>query len=431
MTQRASAYQSHQSPKIRSRDAMPPPSLPAQVPRTPQTAFNAQNGRTINSPIPEFLPTVNVSRKSILNPNAPSFYSPGHSPICSGTDAPFYLTQTHHGSLFATGRRHYFSPHASADRMNPPQMLPQGFRQQPYLTPLHQDQYGEHSFPQGKQGPNETISSPLDRVRIGSYFNPYGQNLMDFRELDVTCVGMSSSSDTIAKADPIVRQAESNRGFPKDHPNRNPCYRIGDHPEIPSRTGNINGGVFGTIGSERRLRSRNNRTDINDGELDQNITHTSSLINSTFNTTPTRVSLPPRGPSSIGTPRLRIGMSANARSSSNMFVPPTPTGFRPHREPLDNMAISNPYVASPYFSHQKLPLPPQSSSPLVDPAKSPGQARTFVETPFRIDQRLQTGSNRPVHEFLGGRSRVRAISPVHGAGRGDRFYASSMRRARR
>lgn len=430
MTQRAPAYQSHQSPKIRSRDAMPPPSLPGRLLRTSQAAFNAQNGRTINSPIPEFLPPVNVSRKSILNPNAPNFYSSGHSPICSGTDAPFYLTQNHHGSLFATGRRHRFSPHASADRVNPPQMLPQGFREQPYLTPLHQDQYGVQSFPQGKQGSNETISSQLDRIRIGSYVNPYGQNLMDSRELDVTCAGMNGFSDTIAKADPIVRQAESNRGFPKDRPNRNPCYRNGDHREIPSRTGNISRGVFSTIGSER-LGSRNNRTDINDGELDQNMTQTSSLINSIFKTTPTRVSLPPRGPSSIGTPRLRIGMSANARSSRNIFIPPTPTRFRPHREPLNNMATSNPYVSSPYFSHQNLPLPPQNSSPLADPSKSPGQTRTFVEAPFRIDQRLQIGRNRTVHEYLKGRSSVWASSPVHRAGREDRSYASSMRRARR
>lgn len=430
VVQQVPAYQYHQSPMIRSRDAMPPPSLPARIPRTSKTAFNAQNGRAINSPIP--LPPVNISPTSIFNPNTSNFFSPSYSPIRLGKNAPFDLTQNHRGSLFTTGRQHHFSPQVSADQMISAQMLPQGFGQQPDLTRIHQDQNAVHSFPQGGQGHpllNETIS-PLNRIRGGSYINPCGQNLVRSREVEETCAEINISLDTISGADSLVRHADSNGGFPKGHSNTHPYYRNGDHPEI-SRIGNVNGAFFDAIGSERGLRPRNSRTGINDGELDQNITHASSLINSTLRATPNRVSLPPRGPSSLGTPRLRTGMSANARSSSNIFIPPMPTAFRPHREPLDNMAMGNPDVASPYFSYQGLPLHPQSPPPFVDPSKSLVQARTFVKAPLRIDQRSQAGSNRPAHESLGGRSRFLAGSPADGAGRGDRSSAAGMRRARR
>lgn len=430
MAQRVSAYQYHQSPIIRSREAMPPPSLPLRVPRTPKTGFDVQNGRTMDSPLPRFLPSTNVSRKSVFSPNAPNFYSSSYSPICSGKNAPFYLTPNHHESLFAKGRQHHFSPQVSADQTISAAVLPQGFGKQPYLTPLRHDQNGVRSFPRGKQGHpllNETIS-PLECTRVGSYVNPYRQNLVDSRELDVTRAEINSSSDTIAGTDPLVRQADSNGGFSKDPTNTNPYYRHGGDPKIPFSTGNMNGGFFSATGLERRLGSRNDRMNINDGELDQNIAHSSSLINSTFKATPTRVSLPPRGSYSIGTPRLRTGMSANARSSSSILIPPTPAAFRPHREPLDKTARSNSYVASPYFSHQSLLRPPQSSPPLVDTSESSGQARTFVEAPFRIDQRSQAGRNPPMYEHLGGRSGFQADPPAHGTGRGDR---TSMRRARR
>lgn len=430
VVQQVPAYQYHQSPMIRSRDAMPPPSLPARVPRTPKKASNAQNGRAINIPIP--LPPVNISRTSIFNPTTSNLFSPSYSHIRPGKVGPFDPTQNHRGSLSTTGRQHHFSPQVSADQMITAQMLPQGFGQQLDFTPIHHDQNGVHSFPQGGQGHpllNETMS-PLNRTRFGSHINPCGQNLVGSREVDGTCAEIKSSPDTISGADPSVRHADSNGSFPKGHGNTHPYHRNGDHPEI-SRIGNVNGAFLDAIGSERRLRLRKNRTGINDGELDQNTTHASSLINSTFTATPTRVSLPPRGPSSVGTPRLRTGMSANARSSSNIFIPPMPTAFRPHREPLDNMAMGNPYVASPYFSYQSLPLPPQSSPPFVDPSKSLVQARTFVEAPFRIDQRSQAGSNRPAHESLGGRSGFLAGSPADGAGREDRSSAAGIRRARR
>lgn len=431
--QRVPTYQYHQSPTIRSRDAMPPPSLPARLSTTPKAAFNAHNGRTISSPVPTFLPYMDVNRRSMVNPNASNFYRLSYSPICSSTKTPFCLTQNHHGSVLATERQQLYPPQVSADQMTPSMMLPQGFGQQPYLTSFHQDQDGVHNIPQESQGHpllNETVS-PRTRIRVGSYINTYGQNSVDSRELDIARAEFNSSSDTIAGADPVVHQGDGNRGFSKDRTYTLPYYRNLNYQENPSYTGNINEGLSSVIGSERKQGSRNNCTGINDGELDQNITHTSSFTSSTFKTTPTRVSLPPRCPPSIGigTPRLRTGMSANARSSCNAFIPLTRTTFRPHREPLDNTAMSNRYVASPYFSPQNLPRPPQSSPLLVDPSKSSSQARTVFGAPFRIDQRSQAGSNRPMHEHLGGRSGFRA--GPYGAGRGDRSSAAKMRRARR
>lgn len=429
VAQRVLAHQYHQSPATRSRDAMPPPSIPARVLRTPKTAFNAQNGRTIDSPMPKFLPTVNVNRESYFNPNTPNFHNPKYSPICSGINAPFYLTQNHHGSLFATGRQQNLSQQVSADQATPVQMLAQGCGQQSYLTPLHHDGNGVHSFPQGKQGHLllNAKTSPLDRIRTESDISPYAQDLVNSLELDKECAEMNSSSKTVSGADPMVHQANSSGGFPKDHTFTDPYYRNDKYPEIPYRTGKINNGsFFSAIDTKRMLGSRNNRIGTNDGELDNDFIRTLSPIKSTFKTTPARLSLPPRGSSSIGTPRLRTGMSANARSSSNIFIPPTPTTVRPHREPLGNVAMSNPYVPSPYFSHQILPRPPQSSTPLVDHSKSPGRAKTFVETPFRIDQRSQAGLNRPFHEYLKGGSGLPAGPPAHAVGRSS---AASMRRA--
>ena len=430
--QQVPAYQYPQSPTIRSRDAMPPPSLPARL-STPKAAVNAHNGRAIGIPVPTFLPNLDNNRRSMVNPNTPNFHSPSYGTIFSGKKAPFCLTQNHHGSILTTERQQLYPPQVSADQMAPSMMVPQRFGQQSYLTSFHQDQDGVHNIPQESQGHplrNETVS-PLTRVRVGSHINTYGQNLVDSRGVDIARAEVNRSSDPIFAADSVVSQTDGNGGFPKDRTYTFPYYRNVNYQEDLSCTENINEGFFSVIGPERKFRSRKYCTGINDGELDQNITHTSSFTSSTFKTTPIRVSLPPRGSSSIGigTPRLRTGMSANARSSCNAYIPPTPTTFRPHREPLENTAMSNRYVASPYFSPQNLPRPPQSSPPLVEPSKSLSQARTIFEAPFRIDQRSQAVSNRPMHEHLGGRSGYRA-GPYR-AGRGDQPSAPNMRRARR
>lgn len=411
----------------RSRDAMPPPSLPARVPITPKTAINAHNGQTSNSPMSKLIPSVDVSRKSIFNPTAPNCYSPSCSSICSITNSPFYLPQNHHEGLFAAGQQYKFSPQISAELMTPVHMLPQGFRQRPSLTSDHRDQIGVQNFPQVQQSHSllhEAISPPVE-----SYINPYRRNLCYSRKPDTTPAEINSSSDMLAGTDPLTCPGDSSGGFLKEHNN---THRSGDYLEIPSHTGNINRGFCGAMGSKRRLGSRDNRTSIHDGELDQNITSTSRLINSTFRTPPIRLSLPHRGPSSIGTPQLRTGLSANVRSSSRILVPPTPITFRPHREPLNNIAMSNPYLASPYFSHQRLPRPSQSSPPSADTSKSPSQAKTFVGAPSRVDQQSRAGSNRTMLEQSEGRSRFRPGSSPHGTGHGHRSSATpSMRRARR
>lgn len=418
---RSPAYQYHQSPTTHSRDAMPPPSIPARIPRAPKSVFNAHNDRTIDCPIPRFLPTTNVNPEYFSNLSVQGSYSPSYSSTWSGTKEPISRTQYRHESLVAPPGQQHFSPQVSSDQMTPAQVLAQKFGQKSYLTPLRQDQNGIHNFPQGKQGYSILNSKihPLNRIQSGSNISPFSQNLIDSQELDEECPELNSSSKMIDGADPKVRQTESNGGFPKNHTNTSAYYRNCIYSGIPYCKGNINRG-FIAKDFESMLGSRNNLTSLNDGELDQGIIHTSNHITTTFKSTPIRVSLPPRGPSSVGTSRLRTGMSANARSSNT---------FRPHREPLENMAMSNPYVASPYFSDQSLPCLPQSLTPLEEPPKSPGWTRTFVEAPFRIGQRSNVGSNRPMQKHIEGRTGFRTGLPAHGAGRGDRYSPSIVRRA--
>ncbi|MCJ1469899.1 hypothetical protein MMC07_008543 [Pseudocyphellaria aurata] len=426
-TQRVIAHRHPPSITIHSRDAMPPPSLPAQVPRTPKTAINAHNGRTVNSPLSKLIHSVNVNRKFTTNPIAPNCYSPSFSPICSVTKSPFYLTQNQHESLFAARQQYQPSPQISGDPMTPVHMSPQGFRQQPSLTSLHRDQIGVQSFPQAQQSHSllhEAVFPPVE-----SYINPYGRNLFYAREPDISPAEFNNSSDMLAGTDPLAHRTDSMGDCLKEHTNTHPN---GEYLEIPSDTGSIDRGFCVSIGSKRRLGSPDNCACIHNGELDHNIRNTSGLSSSTFRTPPIRLSLPHRGPSSMGTPRLRTGMSANARSSNKTFILPTPITFRPHREQLNNIAMSNPYLASPYFSHQRLRRPPQISPLSIELSKSPGQTKTLVEAPFQVNQQSRAGSNRPMLEHCGGRSGFRAGPSAHRAihGRGS-SATPCMRRARR
>ena len=390
----------NKSSPICSRDAMPPPPLPIRRPTTSRAASNGFYGQEIQgkarpsdaglrngtskspkspglhlngseyfpvqnrdlrrditsaqAPIPEFLPTLNADTRTFTcdsNSNSPNSYLSGQTPTMSGVNAHISPSRIRHGNFFTPVQRAPFSAHVVADQSTPsPQKMCLGPEQKDHAAPFS----SLHNYATSYRisGPElyGTINQP-DQTRRGKYTDPYIQQSIHSLGPAEAHPETNVSLDAIAGPNNMFSSHRKMKANLLDYHSTNNRSQYHGSNQQPVHYGieTANGTYFGA----KVPAGPTTGPLVNDGEFDRFIPQRSNPIHKP--SPRNRISLPPPHPHLVGTPRSRLGMSANIRSSSNSRMPLTPSHSRPHREPLRNMAINTPFAASPYFSHRVLP----------------------------------------------------------------------------
>ncbi|KAL8660039.1 MAG: hypothetical protein Q9226_000117 [Calogaya cf. arnoldii] len=134
----------------------------------------------------------------------------------------------------------------------------------------------------------------------------------------------------------------------------------------------------------------------NDGELDQALQSSNSRIRSSGHPIP-RLTLPPSTPTlKYATPRRRVGISANARTSQPPFLTPdSSSSLQGRMDHYNRGHNSNQIVASPHFSNKTLPSLHTSQRPYTNGMAFSTVPKSTTSTPKPNDHASRSFSWLP------------------------------------
>lgn len=372
-------YERDQPPAVRSRDAMPPPSIPTQIPRKLNNSSYSQDRQSEQN---LSLPMMNLCKRGLIfSPETSNVNVSGRAAITPGAKIQTGSSRNRRGGSFAQPNQ--VSPPFCAYQMNSnSEVLCPGIEQDADSTLL----YNNHG------GRSQGI---LDR-QSGS---PYLNNPVNSRGSKVALPGFDTADARINRR----ISANCDEAFL-------------DHPTITHR--NRQNGVSGAGSPSHSQKS----CPVSDGEINRQFSDNSNLADSTSLITPTRITLP------LGRRRFDSSSQLRTRRWSSICPPPsTPASFRAARERLSSRMVDGQRTLSTYFNQQNSHRHEYKPGPQLHPSQPFDQARKMM-VPTLMERNPHTDGNRRIRTKKNIGEQTALIKPGSG---NRRPSTANMRRANR